>query len=720
MAEKKSPLQDDEILAILHAERSNALGEGDDLSEDRGRAYDYYYSKAEEGYLAQDLPPEPGQSKATSSDISDAVETVLPDLIEIFTAGDDVVTFRPTGEEDEEQAQQETDYVNHVFYNENDGWLTLYTNFKDALLEKTGVFKWWWEEGEDWEDFVFEDKTDEEWKLLKAELRKGSFELADIELDEIKPDPETGLYTFRGRKNTTYAKASVCTIPPPDFRVDRNAPSIREATWAGHRATPRAYELLEQDFDPEKVALLHDFDAPKDDAEDARKFVDDEQGSKQAAHKHDIIRRVEIWEYHIWLDADGDGKVECWKIITGNEDTVLLDKERINGIQFSVTCPFLISHQLYGRSLADLLIETQKIKTALMRQMLNAYYFGVNPRPEVAQDLSTRFTISDLMENKPGRPIRVKQPGAVNWKTTNATGESILPALEYMSTVAEGRTGVVRNAQGLNPDTLHDTAKGATELMSAAQRRVRMIARIFAETGVKDMFLGLHDLIVRHARKKATVRLRNEWVEVDPTKWGRRKDLTVEVGLGANTKTAELQFWGGYLTILQNAAGSGLPVGPEHVFNSVKKFLQAGNVKNPQLYFPEPPQEGEEQQGPPPNPEVIKAQGELQLKQQEAQQKAELQRAELQQKLQLQQQQFNFESQLAVYSKQVELGLAEQAAATEARLAEMAQRKEFQIAEFKAANEAQTKTMTAAISAKAAMKKADNSVKNVRPGGNVG
>ena len=84
---------------------------------------------------------------------------------------------------------------------------------------------------------------------------------------------------------------------------------------------------------------------------------------------------------------------------------------------------------------------------------------------------------------------------------------------------------MVRNAQGLNPDTLHDTASGMLALMSAAQRRVRMIARILAETCVKELYLGLHALIREHAEAARVAMLNGAWVTIDPTSWGTRNAM---------------------------------------------------------------------------------------------------------------------------------------------------------------------------------------------------
>ena len=687
-------LSDADILKIVRAEREAAQAEDDERQTDRQRAYDYLFADPDRGLLKKDLPPEPGQSKATSTDVSDAVETVLPDLMEIFTGGENVVAFEPVGEEDEDQADQETDYVNYVFYRGNPGWMTLYTHIKDALLSKTGVFKWWWEESEEWDTRLFENVPEDQVRVLLKEFEGAGAELDELDEDELKPDPETGGVTFRARKKTTRGAAKVSAVPPEDFIVSKGATSIADAAMAGNRSRVRAYQLIDQGFDPKKVALLDDYDAREDgEVKESRSPTNEGLKRQTAQHVHKPLRSVEVWEYHIWLDADGDGKVECWRVVTGNDDSILLVKERLDRIQYAVDCPYPVTHEFYGRSLADLLIEVQKIKTALMRMMLNAYYFGVNPRPEVDMTQANRYTLSDLTDNRPTRPIRTNGPNAINWRTVNATGESVLPALEFMSTVGENRSGVVRNAQGLNPDTLHDTAKGAMELMAAAQRRVRMIARIFAETGVKDLFLGLHDLIVKHARQKETVRLRGKWVDVDPNRWDRRKDLIADVGLGSSTKTAEQAFWGSTLQLQERAAPFGL-ADETHVFNALKQWMRAGNVRNPDMYFANPAlrEEGEGQPQQPPDPEVIKVQGELQLKREKAEQEAQIEMQKLQ-----------VETQIALFKAQMEVGLAAEAQETQNR-----------IAAFRAQSDAQTKTMSAAAKA------ATDRIRDVRMGGDVG
>lgn len=711
-------MDDSEILALLHGERLRARGSDDDIVEDRDRALDYISGRADSGYLRRDLPPAPGLSSVVSSDVHDAVETILPDLMEIFTSGDDIVSFQPQSEDDEDAARQETDYLNYVFYRQNDGWMTIYTAIKDALVSKLGVIKWWWESSDDVDEFSFEDKTPEEMTILRRMMSDQDIEIItppdivdglELPVDGVTVNPVTGLSSFRARRRRIRSRARVAAVAPEDFFADRHASSMRDAMWAAHRTRIRAYELIDQGFDPDLVDSLHAWTEPSGSGASEERHGGVAETSASGADG--VMRMVEIVEYNAWIDADGDGDVRCWRVVTGNDDSVMLDRVEIAGMQFATLCPFPETHQLYGRSLADLLVEVQRVKTALTRMMLNHAYFSVNPRQYVDMNQVHQYTLSDLAENRPGRPVRGIGPSAVTSLPVPQLGFDIFGALEYMSVVGEGRTGVVRNAQGLNPDTLHDTARGMTELMAAAQRKTRMIARVFAETGIRDLFIGLHDLIVRHAREADTVRLTGrEFVSVDPSKWGRRKDLTVEVGLGSNTRLAEFQFWQTVIGMQAQAAPQGLADG-RNFFNAVKRLMKAGGVRNPEQYFRDPVEDDGASAQPqqPPSADIIRVNGELELKKQQAAADQEMAVRR-----------FEFEARLALFKAQAESGLAERAAQTEAQLEATIAGKKLEIDAFKAISDSQVKSVQSALSARTKLQQADNSISNVRLGGTLG
>jgi hypothetical protein len=159
-------LTNSEVQALLAGERADALASvsASKLVEERSDALDYYM-----GDMTADMPTLPDRSKAVSTDVADTVEGLLPSLMEIFTAGDEVVLFEPVGQEDEEAAQQETDYVNHVFQQKNPGFLILYSFFKDGLLSKNGFVKVWWEKKEVEERETYVGLTDDAYAMIAAD-----------------------------------------------------------------------------------------------------------------------------------------------------------------------------------------------------------------------------------------------------------------------------------------------------------------------------------------------------------------------------------------------------------------------------------------------------------------------------------------------------------------------------------------------------------------------
>jgi hypothetical protein len=154
------------LKALLANEKADALASvsTSKLASERERALDYY-----NGDMSQDMPSMDGRSSAVSTDVMDTVEGLMPSLMEIFTSSDEVCEFDPVGPEDEEAAQQETDYVNHVFLQKNDGFLCLYSMIKDALLSKVGVVKVFWHEEEREERETYYDLTDEQFAMIAAD-----------------------------------------------------------------------------------------------------------------------------------------------------------------------------------------------------------------------------------------------------------------------------------------------------------------------------------------------------------------------------------------------------------------------------------------------------------------------------------------------------------------------------------------------------------------------
>ena len=156
-------LSNEEIRAILHSEINGALGYlGGQLSEQRKKSIEYY--------LGEKLGTEiDGRSQVVSTDVADTIETILPNLLRIFTASDRTVICEPVKAEDVPLAEQATNYINYIFNKDNPGFTILYNWFKDALLEKNGIVKVYWDESETYEHETYKDLNEDAYQAIISE-----------------------------------------------------------------------------------------------------------------------------------------------------------------------------------------------------------------------------------------------------------------------------------------------------------------------------------------------------------------------------------------------------------------------------------------------------------------------------------------------------------------------------------------------------------------------
>lgn len=705
-------MNDTDLLSLVAEERKRSIGfdHDEELADAREQALNYV-----KGEMA-DVPTQPNRSKAVSTDVADAIETVLPDLIEIFVGGEDVAAFVPQGEEDEEGARQETDYLNHVVFQQNPGFLTFYSAFKDALTEKTGVFTWWWEDGEE----VIEEFDDKDAMEVEAAAQRG-------ELIDLAGDDEVGLYSYK-LKTQRPGKVCVASVAPADFTCAPETVELAASTYSATRERVRAQELVERGYDRAKVDELSPYAAPSDEMDQARDRAGESDLSKAGGNGD--MRMVEIVQHFIRV-LDGE-KIKLWRVVTGNGEKVLLEKEEVERVRIATLTPYIVPHRQYGESVYDKLGQIQQIKTVLWRMLLDSGYFALNQRHEVAMNMANEWTISDLLRNEPNMPVRVAQSGAVKPLTAGGLNFDAFAALEQASVMGEQRSGIVRNAQGLNPETLHDTAKGMEKLFSAAQRRVRLIARIFAETGVKDMFLGVHAMLRKYGTAAAKVRLRGKWVEVDPTAWGERNDMSIEVGLGASGKDAELAAADAILTIqekvIQLQGGIEGPfVNKGNVHAALTRFARGAGMKTPEMFFMDPSEAEQMPPRPPkPDPEMEKAKGQLMLEQEKAKGQLQLEQAKGEMSAQQAEQKAIRDHELAVAKMQADAELRRYQIDEELTLKRQTTEAELQMKRELLMAELQMKRETAYLNAEVAREtglakvEASSDVSEVNTGGEPG
>lgn len=685
------------LLAVVADEwnRSTGLG-GEELNAQRERALNYY-----KGDTDDVIAPEK-RSRAVSNDVAEAIDSIMPDLVEIFTGSDDVVVFEPVGPEDEEAASQETDYINHVFFKENEGFLILHDMVKDACLVKTGVVKVSWRE----EETPDQDFTGQSLDALamavsqygdRVELSEKTPIVGDVMADAFD-------YTIKGEKR---GRACVESVAPEDFGVSQDTVRLKDSPYHWHRTRVRAYELLNRGVSKAKVEKLPAYGIMDTDMQMARSISGEDLTDVGGDGDQRI---VEVIEHYIMTESGRK------RVLTDTTIGQELEREDHDYVCFAAITPYPVPHQFYGQSIADKLLEIQRIKTVLTRMALDSGNFALNQRMYINMDKAHEWTMRDLLSNEPNRPVRGKgMPNEVIAPlSSGGLSFDAFGALEYMSVQGEQRSGVMRNAQGLNPDTLHDTAKGASILLSAAQKRTRMVARIFAETGIKDLFLILHRVIRENASQAATVRLRNKWIEVDPTGWNSRNDMTVEIGVGSGGKEQQmLMYQTGWEALNQLVSMQGGPTGPlvtlENIYAFAKQSFERGLGFRSADAFITNPEEAPTQE-PQPDPAMLEMQAKQQMQQAELEADREKASAQIETERMKAQASLELEREKAVATMQLERGKADLKMQIDRERAAM----EAQLARERAAMEGELELMRIESQERTAARVGEN-----RPGGDL-
>jgi hypothetical protein len=673
-------MTDTELRAMLAAQHAAAMASSNSskLSTDREKAMAYYNGELD------DMPSLPGRSSAVSMDTSDTIEGIMPQLMEIFAGSDDVVKFEPVGPEDVQGAEQETDYINHVFMNQNPGFLVLYSFIKDALLSKVGVVKVWWEETEKEKRETYLNKSEDEFALL----------ISNPELEVLEHTPnDDGTHDLTVSTKKTTAVAKVMGVPPEEFGIEAAARSIRDCNYCYHKITTLTEnDLIEQGYDEEQVKALPTYVPWATSEEVSRDTVD--EGDQLNPNVNKSTRRVEITEHYVRMDYKGDGKSCLYRVTTGGQQGEVLklnkklDVVEFDAVPFAAMTPVIVTHRFYGKSLADFVMDIQRIKTALLRALLDNAYLANNRRVEVSEAHSNENTLDDLLVSRPGGIVRVKGPGGIRELEHSDVGKNVYPLVEYMDATREWRTGVTKQGQGLDANALqNETATAVNQAFTASQARVRLIARIFAETGIKDLFWLLHGVVKKHGQQAQVVRLRNNWITVDPRNWKSRDDLTVNVGLGTGSKEAQLAMLRMLIGAQQQAVAVGM-VSKRNLWNSAAELVKLIGRKDPETFFTNPSQpmmpQGDpnmqqdpnmtgQQQDPadapidaPPDPKMM----ELQLRQQESQAKMQADMQMAQMKAQLDQAALQGKAEIERLQAQADIATSDRKAQADAALAE--------------------------------------------------
>jgi len=314
-------MTDDELRAEIDKEIRASIGYySTELSAQRKQALEYYYGEP----FGNEVE---GRSRYVSRDVLETIEWMMPSLMRIFTGGDTIVRFEPQGVEDEEAARQATDYINYVFQRQNDGFLTLYTWFKDALLSKNGFVKVYWDKYTEYKTETYDNLSEDEMAMILQDENVEPIEHSE----DVSVDPSTGVSTtvhsLKVRIKSDTGKCCIKPVPPEEILVNRfPVMPLHENRFICQRRRVSVSELQEMGFDPEGISS---YDSPDLTDERIARYSFDETDTSTT--NDDIERYVWLAEAYIRKDVDGDGVAELRKVILGGDK--ILENEEVCSVR---------------------------------------------------------------------------------------------------------------------------------------------------------------------------------------------------------------------------------------------------------------------------------------------------------------------------------------------------------------------------------------------------
>ena len=521
-------MNQEELKALCADEINNAIGylESDTVQE-RADAMNYYF-RDKYGTEVE------GRSQVVTGEVAEAVDGALPQLIRVFTSCEDAVRFEPTKDGEEELADQASDMANWVFYKDNDGFLILHNWFKDALLQKVGVVKAYWEEKKDTIKEKYKGLSDDELAMI---MQTGEWEITKQVTDMVigMDGMPYNTHSVTIQRINDESRIAIENVPPEEFLISKRAKTIEDSPFTAHRRMIARGDLIAMGYDKNVVDRIPSGDRLEYSPERLARFGRDEQ--PDYAQSSDLsMEEVEIFECYIKVDTDENGLLELRRVIIGGEQ--ILSDEECDYVPFHSVCPIPIPHKFFGQSLADRTMDLQLTKSTILRQMLDNLYLTNNARVTAVEG---QVNLDDLLTSTAGGVIRVKNSAAVNQLQVQNTAGQSFPMMEYLDGVQAKRTGVSDMQQGLDANVLQNTtATAVAAMMQQSAGKLELMARIFAETGVKSLFRGILHLLCKYQNQAKTIRMRGKWVSYDPREWSDLYDVSINVGLGNGNRQEQI------------------------------------------------------------------------------------------------------------------------------------------------------------------------------------
>jgi hypothetical protein len=576
-------MNDSEILAIIQNEMANA-----DITTTSSPSL----QEPLRYYLGLPLGNEQeGRSSLVSTDVADAIEWIMPQIMKSFTQNNEVVVFDPVNEGDELQAQIESEYVYDVLMKQNDGFTLIHQFVKDALMQRNGMLKVYYEDDEKITTYNYSGLTEDQLAVALLDEDSEILELTEDESQSENPlEQEPTTYSAKIKVTEKCGKICIDPVAPEEFRVNtqHNNISLANARFTCHIVNKTLSDLREEGYKDEDIEDLVSSDLLRS----AYRFNYQNEPTQvpSVLSSDDANRLVEVTECYLKLDVNGDGIAELMKVTVAGVETptVILSMEEIDSLPWISTTAILMSHKFQGLSIYDRLKSIQDNKTAIIRNIMDNMYLQNNQRNVV---LEGQVNLDDLLVSRPGGLIRVKRTDAIMPLQTPAIGDAAFSMMQYLDEVKAGRTGVSADGTA-SPENIGNAvgSQGVERMMNAKEELVGLIIRVICETGIKPLCNKIRDLVTMHVDTIEDFKFRGQWVKVNPSEWEERTRSSVRVGTGTGDTRAKLAAIQ-QVQLLQEKIMS-MPnqtlTNPNKIYATIDDFCKFSGLDSANKYFVDP------------------------------------------------------------------------------------------------------------------------------------
>lgn len=550
---------------------------------------------------------EEGRSSLISTDVQDVVESAMPNLVRTFLSSSNIMKFMPTSNKDEDvdEAEAKTKYINWLIRKQPTSFSVLHSWFKDALIQKVSVVHYFVEDTKESKTIKRNGISNEEAALIIDDLSRED----NVKKVTITESFDTESFDDRGRAlfDVSFTleigeqKLQVIKIPSENFRVSRfTGLDINDAEITGHDEIMTRGELVSQGYDKETIDKIPRIGWDRNlnqrsNLKDIRFY--DEDGPAEFNNGNEITdwasEEVIISNRYVKIDFDGDGIAERRYVRMGGR--ILLDNEPFDHVPYAPLSAILMPDKLIGRSWAELTAPTQRAKTVMLRNAADNTYSVNNPRMSANENVN----LDDLLTVELNGIIRHRKETipAQNMQAIEIPfiADKTLLMMNYFDQLQERRTGSIASSQGLNSDSLNqETATRFEGVSDAAHKKLELIARNFAETGIRKLYEGVAWMVQRYQNTELEVLIAGEELKVDPSSWRYEHHVDSEVGLAISDDEDSVQSLAAVSQYQQTLKAEGsLLVDNQKIYNTMERLVKGIGLGDVRDFFnnPEKPQE---------------------------------------------------------------------------------------------------------------------------------